>query len=115
MKIRSTTVTLAAIIFGFSSVQVAAQSVSLYRDCGYEGGGATLGAGKYDMDQLASVGLKNDDISSMIVDEGFAIVYYEDTGFSGVERIVFGPAEVSCLIDDGSNDKISSFIIDDLR
>lgn len=115
MKIRSTALFLATIFIGFSSVHVAAQSVSLYRDCNYGGGGANLGAGKYNIRQLRGVGLFNDDISSMIVDEGFAIVYYEDANFKGIERIVWGPAEMPCLIDDGSDNKISSFIIEDQR
>ena len=116
MRMRSTILALATAFVGLSSAQVAAQaSVSLYRDCGYDGGGASLGAGRYDMNDLASLGLRNDDISSMIVDDGFAIVYYEDAGFSGVERLIFGPMEMPCLISDGSNDKISSFIIEVVR
>jgi hypothetical protein len=114
MNIRSTAAALATVLVAVSSVQATAQ-VSLYRDCNYGGGGATLGAARIDTHQMASVGLYNDDISAMIVDEGYAIVYYVNSGFQGEERIIWGPEEVPCLIEDGSNDRISSFIIEDQR
>jgi hypothetical protein len=111
MSIRSTTVALATVFIGLSAVQAAAQ-MSLYQDCNYGGGGITIGAARVDMHQVGSIGLLNDDISSMIVDEGYAILYYEDAGFGGQERLIFGPEEVPCFSATGTNDTMSSSIVE---
>ena len=116
MKIRSIAVALSAIVLAFPALQVAAQeSVSLYRDCFNEGGGASLGAGSWDMGALASAGLNNDDISSIIVDKGFVVTAYEHAGFQGRALLFVGPTEVPCLKDHGFDNEISSFQIEDER
>jgi hypothetical protein len=55
----------------------------LYRDINYGGGGYTLRAGNYKLQDLKNNGIRNDDISSIRVQGGANVTMYKDDNFGG--------------------------------
>lgn len=83
--------------------------VSLYQHCNYGGYTASLGEGSYTLAQLNTLGIANDDISSLKVQAGYQIKMYNDNNFAGTT--ITKTADDSCLVDDGFNDLVSSVVV----
>ena len=49
----------------------------------YGGWSVSLGEGKYDYSAMVAAGIKNDQISSVKVPDGYRVILYNDAGFSG--------------------------------
>ena len=74
----------------------------------YGGWSVSLGEGKYDYSAMIAAGIKNDQISSVKVPDGYRVILYNDAGFSGGAKTLLQDA--SGLGD--FNDKTSSIIIE---
>lgn len=82
---------------------------NFYNDCNYLGFANGLEVGDYNLDRLQSLGIDNDVLSSLTVAEGFEVTLYDDINFSGASKTYRG--NVSCLVNDGLNDKVTSLRI----
>lgn len=82
---------------------------NFYNDCNYLGFANGLEAGDYNLDRLQSLGIDNDVLSSLTVAEGFEVTLFDDINFSGASKTYRG--NVSCLVADGLNDKVTSLRI----
>jgi len=82
---------------------------TVYRDCDYAGYAVGLAEGSYTAAQLALMGAKDNDISSLKVKSGYAITLYDGDNFSG--NSVLKTADTTCLVGDGFNDVASSLKI----
>ena len=85
-------------------------AASVYRDCSFRNRVVDLGIGFYDLHQLLSMGVKNDDISSLRVPRGLKVSLYPDKGFKGKPVVLL--SDDRCLVDDGLNDEVSSIRIE---
>ena len=74
----------------------------------YGGWSVSLSEGKYDYSAMVAAGIKNDQISSVKVPDGYRVILYNDAGFSGGAKTLLQDA--SGLGD--FNDKTSSIIIE---
>lgn len=83
--------------------------VTLYSDCQYNGYSVSLQEGSYTLGQLQSLGVENDETSSIKVQSGFKATLYWDNNFQGTTLVKTGDDD--CLVDDSFNDKLSSIII----
>jgi hypothetical protein len=79
--------------------------VTVYNDCNYEGFSGGLAIGDYNLARLNSLGVLDDDISSIRVAEGFQAILYEDDNFAGASTVV--TSDKSCL-DTAWNNKATS-------
>ncbi|MBL3657620.1 carbohydrate-binding protein [Fulvivirga sediminis] len=91
------------------NVSPAAGVVTVYEDCNYNGYAIPLPAGRYNLSALQSLGISNDDISSIRVQNGYQAILYWDNNFRGKALLKTG--DDNCLRDDEWNDKISSLVI----
>lgn len=82
---------------------------TLFQHCNYGGYSATLSEGSYNLGQLQSLGVANDDISSIQIQNGYQMTMYQHHNFTGNSIIKTG--DDACLVDDGFNDDISSLVI----
>jgi hypothetical protein len=82
---------------------------NFYNDCNFNGFANGLEAGDYDVNRLSSFGIGNDLLSSLTVAEGFEVTVYDDGNFTGTSKTYRG--NISCLVADGLNDKVSSLKI----
>jgi len=94
-----------------SSIQIAksAPVVTVYQDCAFGGYAVGLAPGSYTTAQLATLGAKNNDISSLKITSGYTVTLYDGDNFSGTS--VAKTADDDCLVDDGFNDLASSIVI----
>lgn len=83
--------------------------VTLYEHCGYGGYSAVLSEGSYTLSQLQALGVVNDDISSIQVQNGYEVTMYQHHDFTGNSLVKSG--DDWCLDDDGFNDDISSLVV----
>ncbi|OMQ10413.1 RICIN domain-containing protein [[Flexibacter] sp. ATCC 35103] len=88
-----------------SAISASSDVITVYKDCNYEGFSAGLTIGDYDLDRLNSLGILNDDISSLRVAEGFQAILYHDDNFTGTSTII--TSNNSCL-DTFWNNKVTS-------
>jgi len=79
---------------------------TVYQDCNYAGYAVALGVGNYTLSQLVSLGVKNDDLSSVKVQSGYEVILYEDDNFTGASLVI--TANNSCLVNNNFNDIASS-------
>ncbi|PWQ94098.1 peptidase inhibitor family I36 protein [Leucothrix arctica] len=86
-----------------------AADVSIYQHCNYQGYRIDLPQGNLDMNKLISMGMKNDDISSIRVKAGAKVTLYRDAGFRGGATIV--TTDISCLVSKNFNDVMSSISV----
>ena len=85
------------------------QVVSLFQHCNYGGYQVALAEGSYTQSQLHNLGVVNNDISSIQVQDGYQIAMYDTDNFTGASTIK--TANDPCLVDDGFNDRVTSLII----
>ncbi|MGQ1947042.1 carbohydrate-binding protein [Geofilum sp. OHC36d9] len=83
--------------------------VTLYQDCNYGGYAVNISEGRYTLSQLQSLGIINDDISSVNVQNGYKVVLYQDDNFIGTTVSLSNSDD--CLVDEDFNDKISSVVV----
>ncbi len=80
--------------------------VTVYKDCSFGGYAVGLGEGDYNLSDLQSRGVLDNDISSLRVQGGFEAVLYQENNFGGRTLVVGG--DDPCLVDNGYNDLASS-------
>jgi beta-glucanase (GH16 family) len=82
--------------------------VTVFQNCLYQGWAKRLGVGSYTMAQLASLGVTDDNISSISVPPGLKITLYEKDNFTGKSQTI--TSETDCLASD-MNEKTSSIVV----
>jgi hypothetical protein len=80
--------------------------VITYSDCGFSGNPVSLGVGDYTLTQIKALGIKDDDISSLAVAEGYKIILYADDNFTGTTLEV--TANNTCIAATTLQDKTTS-------
>lgn len=88
--------------------------VTVYQDINYQGYSCNLGVGSYDMNQLIALGVRNDDITSIKVKEGYEAILYEDISFGG--QTFTATHDISYLGNYGTNgvnwnDQVTSLVV----
>lgn len=83
--------------------------IKVYRDCDYRGTQTGLPIGRYTFADLKSLGIKNDDISSLKVSPGYRVTLYEHDNFQGASAV--RTEDQSCLGNEW-NDRASSMIVE---
>lgn len=96
----------------FSMVHVemenpAGNEVSLFEHCDFGGYKILLGEGSYSLGQLQSMGMSNDDVSSIQVPAGYKVELYEHDNFQG-SIVGVQNQHLSCLTAKNFNDNVSS-------
>jgi hypothetical protein len=81
-------------------------NVIFYKDCEFKGDSSVRGEGSYTMDGM---GIANDLISSIRIPKGFYVKLFADPNYAGDNIILI--EDISCLVSNNWNDKVSSFII----
>ncbi|WP_456311825.1 RICIN domain-containing protein [Pseudomonas shirazensis] len=82
--------------------------ITVYKDCNYTGFSGGLTIGEYNMARLNSLGVLNDDISSLRVAQGYQAILYQDDNFAGASTVI--NSDNSCL-NTTWNDKVTSIRI----
>jgi hypothetical protein len=82
--------------------------ITVYKDCNYTGFSGGLTIGDYNMARLNSLGVLNDDISSLRITQGFQAILYQDDNFTGASTVI--NSDNSCL-NTTWNDKVTSIRI----
>lgn len=80
----------------------------VYGDCAYGGTAIALDAGAYTLAQLNTLGILNDDISSMKVLEGFKVVLYANDNFGGMSKTLTQNSDCFVTLDTNWNDIVTS-------
>jgi hypothetical protein len=96
-------------IAGFRATAGGSGPVKVSEHCDYGGYTVGLSAGSYTLSQLQSRGILNDDISSVQVQSGYKIDFFEHDNFTG--NIVSKTGNDNCLNNEGFNDLASSIIV----
>ncbi|MBW8688316.1 beta-1,3-glucanase family protein [Chitinophaga rhizophila] len=84
--------------------------VTVYKDCNYTGTAVNLTTGNYTLGQLNTLGILNDDISSLKVAAGYKVTLYQNDNFTGTSLTV--TADDACLVDNGWNDLATSLKVE---
>ncbi|WP_055095343.1 carbohydrate-binding protein [Flavobacterium aquidurense] len=82
--------------------------VTVYKEFNYGGFSGGLTIGDYNIERLNSLGVLNDDISSLKVAQGFQAILYQDDNFTGASIVI--NSDIGSL-DKNWNDKVSSIRI----
>ena len=90
------------------SVPATTDVITVYKDCNYTGFSGGLTIGDYNLARLNTLGVLNDDISSLKVAKGFQAILYQDDNFTGTSTVI--NADNSCL-NTTWNDKVTSIRI----
>ena len=67
-----------------------------YKHCYFRGKKVSLGPGNYSW--VPRVGIRNDDISSIIVPRGLKVIIYEHSNFRGKSKVLWGGGGHRCLV-----------------
>jgi peptidyl-Asp metalloendopeptidase len=87
-----------------------AGSVKVFQHCAFGGYSATLPVGSYTLSSLNSLGVLNDDLSSIQVPRGFRVTLYQNDGFTG--NSIVKTQNESCFITQQFNDVVSSIKVE---
>ena len=79
---------------------------TVYKDCNYGGYAINLPIGDYTLSQLQSLGVLDNDISSLKVQNGYEVVLYANDNFTGTSITI--NSDDNCLVDNNFNDVASS-------
>jgi hypothetical protein len=90
------------------SVQATTDVITVYKDCNYTGFSGGLTIGDYNLARLNTLGVLNDDISSLKVAQGFQAILYQDDNFTGASTVI--NSDNACL-NTTWNDKVTSIRI----
>ncbi|MDF2457569.1 MAG: Glucan endo,3-beta-glucosidase precursor, partial [Cytophagaceae bacterium] len=82
--------------------------VTVYKDCNYGGFSGGLSIGDYNLAKLKELGIKDDDISSLRITEGYRAILYQDDNFGGASTVI--NSDNTCL-NSTWNDKVTSLRI----
>ncbi|VUD46123.1 Development-specific protein S [Thalassocella blandensis] len=99
---------LEAVVYEIGSSAQA--GVKLFQHCNYDGYSATLSAGSYNTQALVSLGLKNNDISSIRVPAGYKATLFDGDNFTGNSLV--WTEDDSCFVSSNFNDVLSSLRIE---
>lgn len=93
--------------YGYSAPPIPSTTglVTAYKDCNYTGFSGGLEVGDYNLARLNSLGILNDDISSLKITQGFQAILYQDDNFGGASTVI--NSDNTCL-NTTWNDKVSS-------
>lgn len=83
---------------------------TVYKDCSYGGYAIGLNTGNYTLSQLTSLGVLDNDISSLKVNSGYKVTLYENDNFGGASIVFTGNDD--CLVDNSWNDRASSLKVE---
>lgn len=87
------------------------EPAAVFQDCDYQGWGSVgLPIGRYTLADMQFRGINNDDISSLKVQPGYRITFYEDDNFQGAKLERTG--DQNCLDRDGWDNRISSIVVE---
>ena len=88
--------------------ETSSAKATFYENSNYSGWTVALSEGRYDYGTMISKGIKNDQISSIKVADGYKVTLYNDAGFAGSKKTLF--TDASGLGD--FNDKTSAIVIE---
>lgn len=88
--------------------ETSSAKATFYENSNYSGWSVALSEGRYDYGTMVSKGIKNDQISSVKVADGYKVTLYNDVGFAGSKKTLF--TDASGLGD--FNDKTSAIVIE---
>ena len=88
--------------------ETSSAKATFYENSNYSGWSGALSEGRYDYGTMISKGIKNDQISSIKVADGYKVTLYNDAGFAGSKKTLF--TDASGLGD--FNDKTSAIVIE---
>lgn len=88
--------------------ETSSAKATFYENSNYSGWSVALSEGRYDYDTMISKGIKNDQISSIKVADGYKVTLYNDEGFAGSKKTLL--TDASGLGD--FNDKTSAIVIE---
>jgi hypothetical protein len=83
-------------------------AVVVFQHCDYRGYSLALSEGEYNLSDLMSHGVKNNDLSSLKVVDGYNVTFYDQVNFGGVS--IIEDQDASCFAE-GWNDRVSSLKI----
>lgn len=83
--------------------------VQVAQHCEFGGYNVGLQLGSYTLSQLQALGVVNDDISSVRVQSGYSVTFYQNDNFSGNSVVKTG--DDNCLNNEGFNDVASSIVV----
>lgn len=86
--------------------------VKLYADIDFKGITAGFGPGKYTLAKLKACRILNDTVSSVRVQSGYRVIFYDNDQFTGDSLI--RKVNDTTLVDDKWNDRVSSVIVESL-
>lgn len=84
-------------------------AVVVYQDCEYGGYSLALREGEYNLSDLISLGIKNKDLSSLKIADGYEVTFFDQVNFNGASMVE--TANADCLEKEGWNNRISSLKI----
>ena len=90
------------------SVPASTDVITVYKDCNYTGFSGGLTIGDYNLARLNTLGVLNDDISSLKITQGYKAILYQDDNFTGASTVI--TSDNSCL-NSTWNDKVTSIKI----
>ena len=82
--------------------------VTVYKDCNYSGFSGGLEIGDYNLARLQSLGVQDDDISSLSITEGYQAILYQDDNFGGGSTVI---SSTNNCLNTTWNDKVTSLRI----
>ncbi len=88
--------------------EISSAKATFYENSNYSGWSVALSEGRYDYGTMISKGIKNDQISSIKVADGYKVTLYNDEGFAGSKKTLL--TDASGLGD--FNDKTSAIVIE---
>lgn len=89
------------------------RAATVYQHCSFKGGNVALTPGRYTQDALRQLGIGNDVISSLKVQEGYQVQLYDNGQLRG--RPVVVNADDDCLDDNNMLNRVSSLVITQVR
>jgi hypothetical protein len=87
------------------SVPASTDVITVYKDCNYTGFSGGLTIGDYNLARLNTLGVLNDDISSLRITQGYQAILYQDDNFGGASTVI--NSDNACL-NTTWNDKVTS-------
>jgi len=84
--------------------------LNFYTDINYSRNPVTLSEGRYNLAQLNAAGIRNDDISSIKISNGYIMTIYEHDNFEG--KYWTFKSNTPNMVNYGCNDIMSSVVID---
>ena len=85
-------------------------ALKIYQHCNYTGWVTPFGVGAYTLADLVAAGGLNNDASSIQIEPGYTVTFYDYDNFQGPTLVK--TTDVLCLVSDGWNDRVTSFIVE---